>query len=223
MVSPNALARKQRFLSLKEEHSDIQGVQDYIKSLKWNIWYDDAGTIISASKTANVDLDNKYNKAEFTDEQVEIVKTVNNSSSSMNWGGYKVTVDKFDSSVKYLEVKTIEKSNISENIYLVLVQEKKTSQYNLKIKINKNRLMVSLHKNLIEQYNRVGIENAVIKGRTLIPFYFTSKNDPSFLIYKTSVKLRELISSPVHTIEIPKNLELCSIYTTNLFETYIRE
>ena len=222
MVSTEALSRKQKFLELKKEHRDFEGITEHYKNLKWQIWHDENGNIISASKENNDQLDKKYSKAEFTNEQVEIAKVKEGIAGTMNWDCYKISTDKFDSSVKYLEVKAIEKTNNLYNLDLVLVDYNKTNQYNIKIVVIKNEMQITMHSNMINHYEKIKLENAVIKGRSTLPLYFTSVNDPSFLFYKTTVSLGELIKNKIVVKTIPDNLDECSIYTLNLFDTYVR-
>lgn len=223
MVSPEALARKQKFLELKQEHDDIQGVLSFYKDLSWKLWYDDFGNIVSASKEDNESLDKVYKKAEFTNEQVDIVKFNNGKKVEGDWSFYKISTDKFDDSIKYLEVKTIEKTPTLSNLDLTLVDFIKTRQYNIKMKMKDDKLQVTLHDALIKKYQAITKEHSVIKGRRTIPIYLTSKNDPSFLFHKTSVSLLDLIDKGTITITVPEHLKDCSIYTLNLFDTYIRE
>ena len=45
MISSKALTRNRQFLKLKEEHGSAIGTQQHIKKTKWNLWFDDDGTV----------------------------------------------------------------------------------------------------------------------------------------------------------------------------------
>ena len=224
MVSPEALERKKKFLELKKEHQNIEGILAHVTRLEWEVWYDESGTIISASRGENPtreELDKKYNKAEFRPNQVSIIKKVVNGRDYLNWADYRIVVDKFDSSLKSLELK--QRNDVRfDDFYLILVEKIKTKDYSIKIKVNKNKVVVSMHKDLLKKYIEAGINNATINGRTQFNLYFTSKNDPSFLFYTLKISLFDLIENGTVEHIAAGVLDNFSVYTPNLFDRYVR-
>ena len=56
----------------------------------------------------------------------------------------------------------------------------------------------------------------------VLVFYFTSVNDPHFMIFVVKVKLHELIKEGIVYTDTPKDLDRCSVYTMELFDKYVR-
>ena len=223
MVSPEALARKQRFLDLKEQYDDIAGIIEYTNKLTWYVWHDSFGNIVASSKGESLDLDEQYSKAEFSSEQVSIIKTIVAGKEYWNWHLYKVISDKFDNSVKFLVLKENTVTKLDEhNLILVENIKSKDNDYSIKIKVNKKKVVVSMHNNLLKEYSTVGADNAVIKNRTSFYLYFTSKNDPSFLFYKLQINIFDLVKTGSLERRAPIDLTEYSIYTLDLFDTYVR-
>jgi len=62
---------------------------------------------------------------------------------------------------------------------------------------------------------------ATANGKKVLKFYFTSKNDPHFMIKSVNVLLSDLLENKSVTKKLTKNLDQCSIYTIKLFDKYV--
>jgi hypothetical protein len=60
------------------------------------------------------------------------------------------------------------------------------------------------------------------KGHKELVFYFTSVNDPHFMIFIVKVKLKDLIKEGTVVTDTPKDLDRCSVYTLEIFDKYVR-
>lgn len=215
MVSDAALARKQKFLALKQEHGgNIAGIQEHIKNLDWTLWHDEDGTIISMSKEANSELSEKFEFATFTNDQVNILH-------DKNWNLYRILTDKYNKHVKFIEVRPVEIDKISsENFFLYQLDKDSSRKYDIKISLSSSNLTITAHKNLLKQYVDIKPSDAVINGRKIIPLYITSKNDPSFMFHSVNISLYDILNNSTIKKELPEDFRGCSVFTLKLFDNY---
>jgi len=212
LVSDKALLRKQKFVSLKEEHGSLDSLQKYIKDLKWNLWFDDVGNIVSMSKEPNSELDKNYQVTQFTNEQVKILK-------DKNWNLYRIVSDKFNNTVKFIEAKPIETEKVSsEEVFLYQIDNLKSRSYDLKFTVSKQKCTVIPSKKVLKNYSNVS--DAVIKGRKTMIFYITAKNDPSFLFQTVTIPLDTLLQKQKFEFDIDSDIDHYSIFTLKLFDNY---
>ena len=215
MVSEAALARKQRFLDLKKEHGgNIDGVTKHFDTLDWNVWYEEDGTIVSMSKEENQDLSSKYELATFTNDQVDILQ-------DKNWNLYRILVDKNNKHVKYIQVRPVEIDRVTtEDFFLFQVDNQTNRTYDIRVTLSKTQLKFEAHKNLLSNYEDIELSNAVIKGRKIIPFYITTKNDPSFLMKSVNISLEQLLADKKLVVKLEEDYRTCSVFTLKLFDNY---
>ena len=215
MVSEAALARKQRFLEAKEElGGTIQDVTKHYEKLDWTIWFEEDGTIVSMSKEPNEDLSEKFEFATFTNDQAKILV-------DKNWNMYRIVTDKKNTHVKYIQVKPVEIDRIAtEDFYLNQVDNQNKRVYDLKLSMSKTTLTISAHANIIKEYEDIEISSAIRKGRKIIPFYITTKNDPSFMLYYINLSLEELLENKQVVYDMPEDYTGASVFTLKLFDNY---
>ena len=215
MVSEAALARKQRFLEAKEElGGTIQDVTNHYEKLDWTIWFEEDGTIVSMSKEPNEDLSEKFEFATFTNDQAKILV-------DKNWNMYRIVTDKKNTHVKYIQVKPVEIDRVAtEDFYLYQVDNQNKRVYDLKLSMSKTTLTISAHANIIKEYEDIEISSAIRKGRKIIPFYITTKNDPSFMLHYVNLSLEELLENKQVVYDMPEDYTGASVFTLKLFDNY---
>ncbi len=214
MVSEAALARKKRFVESKELHGGSKGLAEHLDSLDWNLWHEEDGTIISLSKEWNEQLADKYETAKFNNEQVAIL-------IDKNWNLYRIRTDKHNKHVKFIEVRPviIDKIN-TENDFLFQVDKNSKATYDIKISLSSKAFTVTAHKDFLEKYEEIDIDDAVISGRKQVTFYLTSKNDPSFMFHTITISLYDILNSTTVVKETDTDFRGCSIFTLKLFDNY---
>jgi hypothetical protein len=215
IITEQALARKQRFLQLKQEVGGAGAISDYIKTISNKIWFNDAGDIQSISKEHNTSMTDKYKVAEFTDDQISILK-------DKSWNLYRVEEDKNCAGVYYISVKPQEMSQYQATEFLTVIPKSK-GEYDVKVQVKENSITISLSKDAKKLYKNVPIHDAVIKGKRQLVFYLTTIDDPSFLLETISVKLSTLIQKTKVSIKTNTAGSGISVYTIKLFENYVRE
>ena len=215
MVSEAALARKKRFVDAKAEHGgDIAGLTKHIESLDWNLWHEIDGTIISMSKEWNEDLANRYETAKFNNEQISILE-------DKNWNLYRIRTDKHNTHVKFIEVRPVVIDKFStDNDFLFQIDNNSKTEYDIKLSLSSTALTVTAHKSFLEKYEDITDEDAVISGRKVIPFYITSKNDPSFMFCTITISLYHILNNKKVVKETETDFRECSIFTLKLFDNY---
>jgi hypothetical protein len=215
LVSEAALARKQRFLDLKKEHGgNIAGIKEHYDNLDWFLWHEEDGTIVSMSKEDNTSLSERFERAVFSNEQIQILK-------DKNWNLYRIVVDKLNKHVKYIQVRPVEIDKIlTDDFFLYQVDTQSNRGYDVKISLSSKTFSVSASSRLLEQYKDIDPSDAIINGRKIIPFYITSKNDPSFMFHTVNVNLEDIIKDKIVVCDLPTNLKGCSVFTLKLFEKY---
>jgi len=215
LVSEAALARKKRFVDAKAEHGgDIAGLTKHIESLDWNVWHEIDGTIISMSKEWNEDLANRYETAKFNNEQISILE-------DKNWNLYRIRTDKHNTHVKFIEVRPVVIDKFStDNDFLFQIDNNSKTEYDIKLSLSSTALSVTAHKSFLEKYEDITDEDAVISGRKVIPFYITSKNDPSFMFCTISISLYDILNNKKVVKETETDFRECSIFTLKLFDNY---
>lgn len=215
MVSEAALARKQRFLEAKEElGGTIQDVTKHYEKLDWTIWFEEDGTIVSMSKEPNEDLSEKFEFATFTNDQAKILV-------DKNWNMYRIVTDKKNTHVKYIQVRPVEIDRVAtEDFYLYQVDNQNKRVYDLKLSMSKTTLTISAHANIIKEYEDIEISSAIRKGRKIIPFYITTKNDPSFMLHYVNLSLEELLENKQVVYDMPEDYTGASVFTLKLFDNY---
>lgn len=215
MVSEAALARKKRFVDAKAEHGgDIAGLTKHIESLDWNVWHEIDGTIISMSKEWNEDLANRYETAKFNNEQISILE-------DKNWNLYRIRTDKHNTHVKFIEVRPVVIDKFStDNDFLFQIDNNSKTEYDIKLSLSSTALTVTAHKLFLEKYEDITDDDAVISGRKVIPFYITSKNDPSFMFCTITISLYDILNNKKVVKETETDFRECSIFTLKLFDNY---
>jgi len=214
LVSEAALARKKRFVESKELHGGSKGLAEHLDSLDWNLWHEEDGTIISLSKEWNEALSEKYETAKFNNEQVAIL-------IDKNWNLYRIRTDKHNKHVKFIEVRPVVIDKIStENDFLFQVDKNSKATYDIKVSLSSKAFTVTAHKDFLEKYEEIDIADAVISGKKTIPFYITSKNDPSFMFHTITISLYDILNSTTVVKETDTDFRGCSIFTLKLFDNY---
>jgi len=215
VVSEAALARKQRFLETKQEHGgSIKDVTKHFEDLDWTLWHEEDGTIVSMSKEPNEDLSSNYEVATFSNEQIAILQ---NKNTNM----YRIDTDPKNKHVKYIQVRPVEVEKVStEDFYLYQVDNQSKRVYDIKLSMSKTTLTITAHANIIKEYDDVEISNAIRKGRKIIPFYITTKNDPSFMLHYINLSMEELLENKQVVYDMPEDYRGASVFTLKLFDNY---
>jgi hypothetical protein len=217
-MESEAELRRQRFLAAKEAAGGTAGalIRANLKKPA-TVYFDDAGSILCVTTDTDTEvLPHWTNKHEFTQEQVEILKGKNHNL-------FYVKQDPLVDNLYSIESRSVESQYVAaEEEFLTLVSKAKASNYDIKCKLTATALVVTAHKNLIKKYADVEPSNMVARGKKILKFYITADNDPHFMLKTINISLANLITSEEIVINTNSDYSQCSIYTTKVFDKYVR-
>ena len=213
MVSEAEL-RRQRFLAAKEAAGGTDALINSNKNKLVRIFFDDAGTILCITTDADINVLPIWTKYhDFTQEQVSILKNKNHNL-------FYVKQDPLVDNLYSIENKPIESVYVTaDSDFLSLVDYGNT--YDIACSIKDSVFTIIMHKDQIDMYKNIHSNNRIAKGKKVLKFYITAKNDPHFLFDTVNVQLSQLVDKKTLDFKI-KHAEDCSIYTIKLFDNYVR-
>ena len=216
MALSEAEKRRRRFLKEKKDAGgDIQSLQAKVFNRDFNVNFDKEGNILGYSQEKLTKKRGTFLQV-FKREQVEILKGKNTDL-------FIVKQDPIEPSVFSIERKPIESIYVrTEKEFVSLIDISKSKTYNIKTSFDKSKFFVEMHKTTKKKFKNVEPSEATIEGTNMLKFYFSSVNDPHFLIHTINVKLQDLIEKDKVEIKVPPRLYQCSIYTLKLFDKYVR-
>jgi len=215
MALSEAEKRRRRFIKAKKEAGDFYNLQVNEFKKDYTVWYTPDGTIVSVTKE-KITPQKGWKSTIFKNEQIEILK-------GKNLNLYRVVQDPNIDTVFSIELRPIESLYVrSEDDFVTLIEKSSAKTFDISINTDKKILNVKLHKKHRTKYKKQGIESAIAKGKKELTFYFTSLNDPHFLVYFVNIKLQELIENEIVSKDIPETMDQCSIYTIKCFDKYVR-
>jgi hypothetical protein len=190
--------RRQRFLENKEKfEGNYYAMQKAEYEKDHTVYFLDDGTITCITKE-DVEVLKGWNSYTFTKEQVTIL-------DGKNLDLYRVAQNPDD-----------------EDAFVQLIEYDKSRTYNIKVGFKGNKFTVTASAKTKNKYKGKDLDTITAKGQKELTFYFTSVNDPHFMIYIVKVKLKDLIEEGTITTDTPKDLDRCSVYTLEIFDKYVR-
>ena len=216
MALSEAEKRRRRFLKEKKDAGgDIQSLQAKIFNRDFNVNFDKDGNILGYSQEKITKKRGTFLQT-FKREQVEILKGKNTDL-------FMVKQDPIETSVYSIDRKPIESIYVrTEKEFVSLIEISSDKTFNITISFDKNKLFVQMHKTTKNKFKKVKSAEATIEGTNILKFYFSSVNDPHFLIHTINVKLQDLLEQDKVEIKVPPRLYQCSVYTLKLFDKYVR-
>ena len=213
MALSEAEKRRRRFLKEKNKFKNFNELITHQKEKDKTVWFDNEGNILQISSDYKRKKTVKEKSAIFTQEQLSILdgKDVN---------AYRVVQDAEVETVYTIDLKPIE-SPFVENDKEFLIDKSSSKLYDVAITNKKGKFTVQLHNKVLKKYKNVEPNIAVANGKKILKFYFTSNNDPHFMVNSLNITLSELLKKGKITKNISKNLDQCSIYTIKLFDKYV--
>ena len=214
-LKQTAEARRRRFLKLKKQHGDIEQMTKAFHTQKNTVWFDEEGDIKSCSKEPNTKFDKKYKSAQFTDDEVAIFKNA-------NWAMYRVRTDDKVDTVHYIELRPIDEIITKQEDFLSEIESGTKKGADIIVNVKNKLFTVKLGPKVIKAYKDVDINSAVVRGQSVLKFYFTTYTEPSFLEYNFNVSFKKLLQEQKVEVNLPYQMDQSSIYTVKLFDKYVR-
>jgi dipeptidyl aminopeptidase/acylaminoacyl peptidase len=215
MALNEAEKRRRRFLKAKKDAGgDIESLQAQIFDRDFTVQFDKEGNILSLSQEKIGKKKGTFLQT-FTREQVEILKGKNTNL-------YRVVQDSNIDTVYSIELKPVESVFVrTEQSFVSIIEENKKTGAELLVYFKDNKFIVEATKKVLNKYKNIDPALANINGSKELKFYFTSINDPHFLIHNINISLKKLLSSSKVETKVPPKLNQCSVYTLKLFDKYV--
>ena len=208
--------RRQRFLENKKQfEGNYYAMQKAEYEKDHTVYFLDDGSITCITKE-DVEVLEGWNSYIFTKEQVTIL-------DGKNLDAYRVSQNPDDENTYHIELKPIESIYVrTEDAFVQLIEYSKSRTYNIKVGFKGNKFIVTAGTKTKNKYKGKDLDTITAKGSKELTFYFTSVNDPHFMIYIVKVPLKDLIQEGSVTSDTPKDLDRCSVYTLEIFDKYVR-
>ena len=215
MALSEAEKRRRRFLKEKNKFNSFNELVKHHQNRDQTVWFDLEGNILQISAEQKRKKSVKERSVIFTAEQLEILK-----DKDVNL--YRIVQDAEVETVFSIELKPLESPFVEhEKDFLQLIPESKSKIFDISVKYNKGNFTVKPHNKILKKYKDVDSNIATANGKKVLKFYFTSKNDPHFMIKSVNILLSDLLENKSVTKKLTKNLDQCSIYTIKLFDKYV--
>jgi len=216
-ISEEALARKKAFLESKKKSGGAEKLIQKNKQKQYKVYFDQKGTILAFTCDEDFKPDPTWLTYKFTQDQLSVLK--DNPTSD-----YEIVNDEQNAKAYYIRIRPIETSfvDVSEE-FLYEIKKEKTRGWNIQVQITKKKLKIAISKATLKQYEGIYPISATVKGQRLLRFYITAPNDPHTLFGYYMVPLADLISDGGVEIDMPYDFTKYSIYTSKLFDVYIRK
>ena len=215
MALTEAEKRRKRFLKAKKEAGGTFGhLQMETLKKPWYVYFLQDGEIVGLSPE-KIRKKKGWKEQTFTKEQVDILQ-------GKNIQLFRVRQDPEEDTVFSIELKPVESVYVRTEDDFVSLIDYGTGTGDINVSVKDKKLIVKLSKKQKTKYKKINIDDASAKGSKVLKFYFTSLNDPHFMIYSINVQLKDLINDDEVSLVVPANLSKCSIYTIKLFDTYVR-
>ena len=173
------------------------------------------GTITCISKEI-IDVLDTWKSHSFANEQVSIL-------DGKNLNNYRVATNPDDEKMYHIELRPIESLYVkTEDAFVQLIEPSKSRTFDIKVGFKNGKFFAQASTKIKNKYKGKKPETITAKGSKELVFYFTSVNDPHFLIFVIKFKLHELLKEGIIYKDAPKDLDQCSVYTLKLFDKYVR-
>ena len=216
MVSPEALKRKKKFLKNKDKfEGNYYAMQKAEYEKDHIVYFLEDGTITCITKE-EIKPKKEWKSYVFSKQQVSIL-------DGKNLDLYRVAQNPDDENTYHIELRPIESLYVrNEDAFVQLIEYSKSKSYNIKVGFKNKKFFVQASAKTKNKYKGKDLNTITAKGHKELVFYFTSVNDPHFMIFIVKVKLHELIKEGIIYTDTPKDLDRCSVYTLELFDKYVR-
>lgn len=216
-ISEAALARKKAFKEAKEKAGGANQLILQNKKKQYKVYFDQVGTILALTSEKDFKPDPEWLTYDFRQDQLQVL--IDNPTDA-----YEVVKDEQNDKNYYIRIKPIETAFVDVNDeFLTEIHTEKKRGWNIQVELTKTQLKVAISKATLKQYEGIYPISATVKGQRLLRFYITAPNDPHTMFGYHIVPLADLISDGGVQIDTPYDFREYSIYTSKLFDIYVRK
>lgn len=210
-VTKQALARKEKFLKSKF-YNGLPSTETYMSKPR-KVYFDDLGNIVCITKDEDFDIPDDWKTAKFTVEELRMI------SGNKSYSAFKVVEESGKYCIKHVKSLNKQSSRMAGELTEVPWN---TDDVQLNIKVEQDKITVYLSDQGADYLAEFKDNNYIVRGYTYFPVYVCAKNNPSFLIDRFDVSLKELATQNQMTVKTSDDYTQFSIYTLQLFDSYGR-
>jgi len=212
-ISEQALARKKRFL---EEKGDAGGFTELVEKNEHRelfLYFDERGDIMSLSKDKPDEVNPLWLTYEFDQHELAMLK---DKDVNQFW---VVTDSKGASKIQLRPQSTVYAAMDTDNMIKVEFGDEDADMY---ISIKPDSATVKLSPEVKASYEGVYPIQATIKGKRIFKLFLTDPENQNIIFDTITVSMVELLTEEVIVKDIIADLRHCTVYTTPLFDKYLR-
>lgn len=213
-MNKKVLERKKRFLEAREKAGGAAQLQEQEMNKPYKLYFDSAGEIVCFTKE-DVEPHEDWLTHDFAQEQLSIL--LENGTNN-----YHVVKDPLVDNLYSIELKTYAFTESFVEDYLLEVGDNDVDDSDIFCEVTKDHLKIWFSEKTKKLYEGIDPFSATMKGKRILPFYVTAKNDPYNLFQKHFVSISELIENDVVTLTNNGDFRNFSVYTRRIFVKYTR-
>lgn len=193
------------------------------KQLKpFHVYFDQQHNIKCITPVQDAELEKKFNSTIFPFKEVKDFITDVKSLKCYTLVKKKGKQTEYEFKPKILEVNYIR--NVDAFLNEVVFNNKEQVHIlitnNLKDKTLNFKLDSTLRREFLNGFSYIDEENINVNGQKNINIYFTTKDNPQFLLKTISIGLQKLIANESYSISYKSNLDNVSVFTKKIFDNY---
>ena len=141
-----------------------------------SIYFLEDGTIVCITKE-EIEPKKEWKSYIFSKQQVSIL-------DGKNLDLYRVATNPDDENTYHIELRPIESIYVrNEDAFVQLIEYDKSRSYNIKVGFKTEKFVVTASAKTRNKYKGKDLNTITAKGHKELVFYFTSVNDPHFMIF----------------------------------------
>tara|TARA_R110002074_G_scaffold255262_1_gene427740 strand:+ start:1022 stop:1687 length:666 start_codon:yes stop_codon:yes gene_type:complete len=216
-LSPQVLARKQRFIEDKEAAGSFEALmdqQDVIHRSK-RVFFDERGDIVSVTFESPAEVNPLWLTYEFTYSEVA---TLEDKDTNKFW-----VVQRKDGTCELqLRPQATVYAKMKEDDVVKIEFSPTEKTADCMISIKEDHAIIELSDEYKETMKGVYPIQATIKGKRIFKFHVCDPDQQGVIFDTVTVSMVELLTEKFVQKELLADLRHCIVYTTPLFDKYLR-
>jgi len=214
-ISPQALARKQRFIEEKLNAGGFDQLVDQQDSRALRLYFDERGDIMSLTQESQSSVNPLWQTYEFDQHSLSILI---DKDTNKFW----VVTGKNGKCTVQLRPQATVYTTLKEEDILKIEFDPSASSADCMISIHSDNVTIQLSDKFKESMIGTYPIQATVKGKRIFKFFICDPEQQNVIFDTITVSMVELLTMKQVTKELVADLRHCSIYTTPLFSKYLR-
>lgn len=212
-ISPEALARKKRFLEEKGAAGDFEKLIEKNDHRELFLYFDERGDIMSLGKQPPKDVNPLWKTFDFDQHELAMLK---DKDINQFW---VVTDSKGKSKIQLRPQATVYAKMSADDLTVVDFGEGDADVY---VSIKEDTATIKLDAKAKEQYKNVYPIQATVKGKRIFKIFLSDPENQNIIYDTLTVSMVELLTEEIITKDVVADLRHCKIHTAPLFDKYLR-